>query len=54
MNVGDKVKVKPHVDCWMRGDRGGKVVGVGKRWVTVLMFASRKTRRFSRGSIEVI
>lgn len=53
MNVGDRVKVAPHLDCYMRGDRGGKIVAVGTRWVHVRMFASRKVRKFSASSLKV-
>ena len=46
-NVGDTVEAHPACDCWMAGDRFGKVTKSGTKYVHVQMFVSGKIRRFA-------
>jgi len=49
-----RVQVKPHLDCWMRGERYGRVVQVGKRWISVRMFATGRIREFSPANLDEV
>ena len=49
--IGDDVKAHPGTDIWMRGDRTGRVVKVGKKYVTVKMDVSRSEIRFSPSNL---
>lgn len=33
--VGDRVKIAPHTDLWMRGVRYATITKVGRKWLTV-------------------
>ena len=33
--VGQRVQIHPGTDRWMRGDRFGEVVAIGRKWVKV-------------------
>lgn len=41
--VGDRVELHPATDRWMRGDRFGTVVKLGRRYVHVAMDRSGQT-----------
>ena len=45
--LGERVELHPGTDAWMRGDRYGEVVGVGRKWLRVLMDWSGRTLRVS-------
>jgi hypothetical protein len=51
-NRSDRVQVHPAHDLWMRGMRYGTVIGVGKKYVSVLLdrdvkpFGNGRTQRF--------
>lgn len=45
--VGDRVELHPATDRWMRGDRFGTVVKLGRRYVHVALDRSGDTRQFS-------
>ena len=42
--VDEYVQLHPATDAWMRGDRYGTVVRVGRKHLHVLMAVSRKVR----------
>ena len=44
--VGDVVELAPHTDAWMRGDRFGKVVDIGRFYLHVKCTPSGKVRFF--------
>lgn len=43
--VGDRVELSSGTDAWMRGDRYGQVVKVGRRYIHVWMDRSGKVRK---------
>lgn len=45
MAPGTRVELHPATDAWMRGDRYGTVVGVGRKYVHVRMDRSSLVRR---------
>jgi hypothetical protein len=45
--VGDLVQAHPATDTWMRGDRYGRVVIIGRKHVTVLMNTSKRRIKFA-------
>lgn len=49
--VGDRVELHPATDRWMRGDRFGTVVKLGRRYVHVALDRSGDTRQFSPESV---
>lgn len=55
VKVGDRVQIHPAADAWVRGDRYGEVVKVGRTIVHVRMDRSGRIRWFHAASIyEVI
>jgi hypothetical protein len=44
--VGQRVQAHPATDTWMRGDRFGTVVLIGRKHITVKMDVSGRTIRF--------
>lgn len=52
--AGQRVELHPALDSWMRGDRYGKVVKVGKTLVWVRLDKSDSLRFFSPLSIKGI
>lgn len=49
--VGNRVEIHPACDCWMQGDRFGKIVEMGKFYIYVKMDRSKLTRRFTSEKI---
>lgn len=49
-----RVEVHPATDSWMRGDRYGEVVAVGRVLVHVRMDRSETVRQFSPENIHEI
>ena len=47
MNVNDRVQLHPATDAWMRGDRYGVIVKLGRKYVHVRMDRSGKTRKIT-------
>lgn len=45
--IGERVQAHPATDTWMRGDRFGTVITVGRKWITVLMDRSGRKIRFA-------
>ena len=45
--VGDRVELHPATDRWMRGDRFGEVVKLGRHYVHVKLDVSGQTRQFA-------
>jgi hypothetical protein len=43
---GERVQTHPATDDWMRGDRYGTVIAVGRRYVAVRLDRSGRLRRF--------
>jgi hypothetical protein len=43
--IGERVQLHPATDRWMRGDRYGTVVYVGRLWVKVSMVRSGQVIR---------
>ena len=41
--VGQVVEIHPGTDTWMRGDRFGEVVKLGRKWVHVRFYVSGRT-----------
>jgi hypothetical protein len=44
--TGQRVQMHPGTDRWMRGDRYGEVVAVGRRLVTIKLDRSGQTKAF--------
>lgn len=51
--AGDAVKLAPHTDRWMRGDRVGSVERVGSKWLHVRMFTSGQLVRCAPEVLEL-
>tara|TARA_R110000744_G_C19045732_1_gene527208 strand:+ start:71 stop:268 length:198 start_codon:yes stop_codon:yes gene_type:complete len=45
-NPGDRVQSHPATDAWMAGDRYGNVTKVGRKYVSVKLDTSGRTKRF--------
>jgi hypothetical protein len=54
MKLHDRVECAPHLDCWIRGDRYGRVVMLGRKWVHVRMFRTGRIRLFSAANLDVV
>jgi hypothetical protein len=52
--VGDRVELHPATDRWMRGDRFGAVVKLGRRYVHVALDRSGETRRFAPENVILL
>lgn len=52
--VGDRVELHPATDRWMRGDRFGEVVKLGRRYVHVKLDRSGDTRRFAPENVVAL
>ena len=46
---GQRVKVMPHSDIWMMGERSGVVQTIGPKWITVVGDRSGRKFRFRLG-----
>jgi hypothetical protein len=46
-HVKQQVKILPHSDFWMMGERWGTIVSVGRKWITVAGNRSNRKYRFS-------
>lgn len=46
MKIGTRVQLNPALDRWIRGDRYGEVVKVGRKYVHVKLDKSGETLRF--------
>jgi hypothetical protein len=44
---GDRVELHPATDRWMRGDRFGTVVKIGRKYVHIKLERSGQTRPFT-------
>lgn len=44
--VGDRVEVGTHTDAWMRGERYGEIVSIGRFYLHIKMDASGRTLKF--------
>lgn len=45
--IGQRVQAHPATDTWMRGDRYGTVVAIGRKYVHVEMDVSRRVKYFA-------
>jgi hypothetical protein len=51
LKKGDRVKIHPATDAWMRGLRFGVVVTVGRKWVKVVFREHAITQKFAPENI---
>lgn len=54
MELNSRVQCKPHLDCWIRGDRYGRVVAFRGKMVHVRMFKTGRIRIFSRVNLDEV
>ncbi len=54
MQKGDRVKIRPHHDVWMMGDRYGTIEKIGRKYIHVVMDTSRITRKFTESDIMLL
>lgn len=54
MKLHVRVECAPHLDCWVRGDRYGRVVKIGKKWIHVRMFSTGRIRLFSEANLTEV
>lgn len=52
--IGQVVEAHPGCDCWMMGDRFGRVDGFGGKLVKVKMDRSGKVRRFPPDLLRIV
>jgi hypothetical protein len=52
--VGRRVEIHPATDTWMRGDRFGRIVRIGRKYARVLMDRSGRTLNFSPDDLRII
>lgn len=52
--LGVRVQLHPGTDAWMRGDRYGDVVKVGRKFLHVRMDRSGLTRRVSPARVFIV
>jgi hypothetical protein len=52
--VGDRVELHPATDRWIRGDRFGEVVKLGRRYVHVKLDRSGDTRQFAPENVVLL
>ncbi len=52
--IGTRIELHPATDTWMRGDRYGTVIKVGRKWVHVKMDRSKRTLRFSPDLVQAL
>ncbi len=50
--TGDRVQIHPSTDHWMRGDRFGEIVAIGRLYITVALDRSGRTWAFSPADLE--
>jgi hypothetical protein len=50
-SLNDRVELHPATDAWMRGDKYGDIVKLGKKYVHVKMDRSGKTRKVTPGLV---
>lgn len=54
MKLYSRVQAAPHLDCWMQGDRYGRVVGFRKKFIQVRMFNGGHIREFSPENLSEV
>jgi hypothetical protein len=54
VKLSDRVELHPATDRWMRGDRFGVVVAVGRKWIKVRMDRSNDLIPVLPGNLTVI
>ena len=54
LTVGRRVELHPATDAWMRGDRYGEVVKIGRTLIHVRMDRSGKVRKVSADLLTVV
>jgi hypothetical protein len=52
--IGARVECSPACDCWMRGDRYGTVTATGRKFASVRMDRSGRTRKFDATLLRLI
>lgn len=54
MQLNSRVECKPHLDCWMQGERYGRVVRIQEKVVHVRMFKTGRIRIFSHLNVDEV
>ena len=54
IETGKRVQLHPATDAWMRGDKFGTVVKIGRRLVSVKMDKSGRTLKLSVNNVQSI
>jgi hypothetical protein len=54
IETGKRVQLHPATDAWMRGDRYGTVVKIGRRLVSVKLDKSGRTLKLSLDNVQTI
>lgn len=52
--VGRRVESHPATDAWMRGDRYGEVIKVGRTWIYVYMDRSGRVLKFTPDNLTSV
>ena len=47
-HIGNRVQVHPATDAWMRGNKYGSVLSIGRKYITVLMDRDKRRLKFTR------
>ena len=54
IETGTRVQLHPATDAWMRGDRYGTVVKIGRRLISVKMDVSGRTLKLNLDNVQTI
>ena len=54
IETGKRVQLHPATDAWMRGDRFGTVVKVGRKQISVKMDVSGRTLKLTLNNVQSI
>jgi len=54
IETGKRVQLHPATDAWMRGDRFGTVVKVGRKLISVKMDVSGRTLKLTLNNVQSI
>jgi hypothetical protein len=54
LEPGGRVAIHPATDWFMRGERYGQVVTIGRKWIHVRLERSGRVVRFTPGNLEPI
>lgn len=54
VKVGDRVESHPATDAWIRGDRFGEIVKIGRKYIHVQMDRSGRVRRFIPQNVLIL